>query len=178
MPGASKVVRTFDMGTRHGAHITGEVLMTPQTPRSGSYSVRFKVKGADGSARIMQADVGVSTDRNFEARAGDFTRSGHRQLFLSYAYQAAGGDIFDCDGECLRRLYNQNVGRVWTSMYRDAHGRWHIRETWPRHQWDDHGDLGVGYGRGTNTVTRTLHWSGHAWTPDRPGKSRIVRASR
>jgi hypothetical protein len=123
-------------------------------------------------------EVGSGLAPTVRVECIDFLHVGRKQVFASIKMNAPQPVVLDYDGRKVRKLYEPEGGRVYVSPVKSRGGRWKLREDWPLRQWEDHEDLGVGVLTNGNTVRRFLHWNGHRFVPDRPGRTRILRGGR
>lgn len=72
-------------------------------------------------------------------------------------------------------IYSRKGGRVVVYPRRNYSGGHDLEEHWPKLQWEDHQDLGVGrHDRRSDCVVRLLYWNGKQFVPYQPGPSHIV----
>ncbi|MEP6753974.1 MAG: hypothetical protein ABJA67_00620 [Chthonomonadales bacterium] len=172
---SERVVKRANLGIINKQTVTAEWLFTPEDSGvAGSFKLKIIAAENKGHKTLGEKAIGESFLNDAKFQAGNFVRKDHKQVFISLILGRVYSAIYDFDGHRLKTLYEQNTGRVWTSMEKVGES-WQIREVWPIRQWDDEALLGTGRYVGSNVVERYLRWNGKAFVPVIPGPSKIIR---
>jgi hypothetical protein len=155
----------------------------PDLPEpSYAVTVRYDV-GEGARTRWTEArDAWQTFPDDFRAGAHDFIGAGHNQLFVTSTYGQVWTELYDLASDAkgtphLRVLYHRGGSRVVVRPRRSRRGTYDLVEDWPKRQWEDEENLGLGrYNPATNYVRRVLHWDKKvgAFVPNQLGPS-VVR---